>query len=118
MAPTITNLSGFETLTPVSPTALYSYCTVTFCKTLTTTIRFLVHSPIKSNLHILTYILIIVELTFNVLLDDTEVTNAFNLDPDFSIPENLQESSLNHRCKFFTKNLEKLPTKTVVIPSN
>ena len=32
MTPTIANLSGFETFTSVSPTALSSYCTVTFCK--------------------------------------------------------------------------------------
>ena len=53
MTPTIANLSGFETFTSVSPTALSRYCTVTFCKTLTTTLRFLVHNLTKSNPHIL-----------------------------------------------------------------
>ena len=75
MTPTIANLSGFEKFTSVSPTALSSYCTVTFCKTLTTTIRFLVHSLTKSNLHILTYVLIVVKFLWtNIKLISRETS--------------------------------------------
>ena len=67
MTPTIANLSDFEILVAFSSTALSSYSLVTFGKTLITTIRFLVHSLTKSNLHILMYILVAVKFLWPLI---------------------------------------------------